>query len=274
MTTNAGFYTDWNLYANPFSAMPLEADRIGSDLLIGRDQQLKSILFRLKSASAAVCLDGPVGVGKTSLANVAAFRAESDYVHNNDPLFLPCKRAFQIKKDESPDKFQFRILTEIAQTLIEKAPIYRTAGRMDGKYGIEQWLNSPTFTSVNAQIAGIGFGKSTQLNEGAGFSESGFSRLITNWLEQIFPANQQGGVICVLDNLELLETSSTARKTIEHLRDTLFNIRGIRWVLCGANGIINSVVSSQRLVGHIGEPIAIPPLGKVCTTSAAAQVDT
>lgn len=131
---------------------------------------------------------------------------------------------------------------------------------MDGAASLSTWLNQPLLTQLEAQIAGFGIGGGSQTNDTQGFLASGFVKKVTQWLEDIFPDDQTGGVICVIDNLELLETSSVARKTIESLRDTLFTIKGIRWILCGAHGIIHSVVASQRLVGHLGQPLSIPPL--------------
>lgn len=48
----------------------------------------------------------------------------------------------------------------------------------------------------------------------------------------------------MLDNLELLQVAETTRRILEQLRDELFTTPGVRFVLCGANGMINSVVSS------------------------------
>ena len=49
-------------------------------------------------------------------------------------------------------------------------------------------------------------------------------------------------------------------QTIETLRDTLFTVCGIRWILCGAHGIIHSVVESPRLVGYLGQPVPVKRL--------------
>jgi len=122
------------------------------------------------------------------------------------------------------------------------------------------WLNSPVLRQIEGQIAGFGLGGGGQTNDAMGYVESGFIKQVTQWLESIFPDRATGGVVCVIDNLELLETSEMARRTIEALRDTLFTICGIRWVLCGAHGIIHSVVASPRLVGYLGEPVSIKRL--------------
>lgn len=255
-------FNQWNFTDNPFSAMPLGADSTGNRLFIGRDDELRKIAIRLASSSSAICLDGLVGVGKTSLANIAAFRAQQAYLadRNSKPLIVPCRRSFQVSESESPDDFRLRVLTEVAQTLLDKATPYRLKSDMEGSAGLNAWLNSPLLNQWSLGVPVFSAGGGTQANESSGFTSSGFVRTVIGWLENIFPEDRSGGVVCVLDNLELLETSTAARKKIEALRDTLFTIRGLRWILCGAHGILQGVVASQRLVGHLQEPVHVPPL--------------
>ncbi len=66
-------------------------------------------------------------------------------------------------------------------------------------------------------------------------------------------------MICVIDNLELLETVKGARDALEQLRDRLFNLPGTRWVLCGSRGIV-SRVRTERLSGIFDAPIRVGPL--------------
>lgn len=258
----SSIYNSWNFTDNPFSAMPLLADSLGDQLFIGRDEELRRVGLRLTSSASAVCLDGMVGVGKTSLANIAAFRALRSYRANSrtSPLIIPCRRPFQVSPTETPDDFRMRVLTEVAQTLLERSSEFRLGLNMEGSVGLNAWLNSPLLRQWSLGVPIFSAGGGAQSNESAGFTSSGFSRTVISWLEAIFPDNQNGGVVCVLDNLELLETSAIARKKIEALRDTLFTVKGLRWVLCGAHGILQGVVASQRLVGHMQEPVYVPPL--------------
>lgn len=256
------FYHRWGFLDNPFAPVPLKGNELGNKVLIGRNSELSSVLFRLTAGGPAVCLDGPVGVGKTSLANVAAFRAEKNFIDKkpNSPLILPCRVSFQVSKDESPESLRLKVLMEVAQTLLEKKAAFRERGNLEHSSGLNAWLNHPDSTQIEIQIAGFGAGASTQLNESQGFIDNGFIRLVTEWLATVFPDQATGGVVCVIDNLELLETSAIARRTIESLRDTLFTTNGIRWILCGAHGIIHSIVESPRLEGYLGEPVQVKRL--------------
>lgn len=63
--------------------------------------------------------------------------------------------------------------------------------------------------------------------------------------------------MCIIDNLELLRTSVAARDAVETFRDPLFSLPGIRWVMCGARGIVHGVASSPRLNGYLHRPVEI-----------------
>jgi hypothetical protein len=91
---------------------------------------------------------------------------------------------------------------------------------------------------------------------------------VRQWLSDVFPNPEFGAVICVIDNLELLQTSEAAVALLEQLRDLLFTVPGIRCVLCGAAGITWSLAASMRLEGVLHNPQEIGGL----TRALAAQI--
>jgi hypothetical protein len=197
----ANFYHAWNFQENPFSPLPLNADPIGNRLLIGREAELREVSIRLASSGGAVCLDGPVGVGKTSLANIAAYRAQCDYLADRatHALLIPCHHSFQVSNSDTPEEFRLRVLIEVAQTLLSKASEFRLGLDMPGRAGLDAWLNSPLLSQWNLGLPAFNLGGGRQTNESTGYAESGFARTVTTWLEQIFPTDRVGGVVCVLD---------------------------------------------------------------------------
>jgi DNA-binding MarR family transcriptional regulator len=110
----------------------------------------------------------------------------------------------------------------------------------------------------NLSVAGFGLGGTRTPNESTGFDAHGFFEVVDRLLRAAFTA--EGGIICVLDNLEILNTSQLARQRLEALRDDLFAKHGLKWVVCGARGIVRSVASSARLQGRLQEPIEVQPL--------------
>jgi hypothetical protein len=125
---------------------------------------------------------------------------------------------------------------------------------------LEIWLENPLMLNGSISIAGSGVGGGKSVNDASGFDHHGFFALVDRLLSTAF--RDDGGVICTLDNLEILDTSQVARQRLEALRDDLFNKRGLRWVVCGARGIVRSVADSGRLQGRLQEPLEISPLPK------------
>lgn len=253
-------YKDWGFYESPFNTSALQSNENGMSLLVGRDLEIQQILRRLFNPPASVTIEGLNGIGKTSLVNVSLFKAYQNFFNKEtNTLFIPCGRTFQITAETSVDEFVSNLYLEVAQTLIRRSEELKNLGfnLPSNSNSIDKWLNSTHTTTWQATLGTVGLGKNTETNTGDGFRESGFKAQIDNWLKEIFPNEENGAVICIIDNLELLETSEQAKKQLERLRDEIFNLSGIRWVLCGSLGIVKSVASTPRLEGYLHKPIEI-----------------
>ncbi|HTY72394.1 MAG TPA: hypothetical protein VMI11_08215, partial [Actinomycetes bacterium] len=62
-----GIWSDFGFRENPYSQDTLAADEAGDALLVGRDSEVGEIQRRVGSGGAHPTLEGPVGIGKTSL---------------------------------------------------------------------------------------------------------------------------------------------------------------------------------------------------------------
>ena len=204
-------------------------------------------------------VEGANGVGKTSLINVAAFKCYQNFLtKGTGSLLIPCRRAFQLRPEQDVNQFVNDVLLEVAQTLISGSnDLLAHKGALPNVDAINEWLNAPQLDRWQGGVGSVGLAKTSEANTSAGFEISGFRKEILSWLEHMFPDGQGGGVLCIIDNMELLQTSSSARFLVEQLRDSLLLVPGLRWVLCGANGIINSVASSPRLDGILHSPIEL-----------------
>ena len=265
-------YAACGLSENPFGVHALRPDERGVRLLVGRDTELELVAQKLHKHGKITCLDGHVGVGKTSLVNVAAFLCYKAFLAGETTqLLLPVNDAFQMGKDEDANAFCAVVFRRVAQTLLKHREDLQALGQMPGAAGrLDAWLNSPIVEHLNGAlgiggtigISGVvsasgtvGGSSNNQINTSAGFTEQGFEQLVKQWLNQIFAVEGNGGVVCVIDNLELLESGVQARRTLEALRDRLFNVNGLRWVFCGANGVIHSLAASHRLGSFLNTPI-------------------
>lgn len=251
-------YENWGFTGSPFQTTSLPASKFGESLLVGRNPEIASLIRKISSAPKLATLEGLNGVGKTSVVNVACYRLYQDHIQNgNGPLFIPCRKIFQLNPNQSTQDFIDAVLMEVAQTLIDKG-IELKERNIDIKTAkMDRWLNSPQIETYQGGIWVLQAGKSSETNTSSGFERSGFRKSVMLMLEQIFPSPEEGGIICTIDNLELLQSSDAARAMLEQLRDELFNIPGLRWVLCGALGIVYGVVASPRLEGYLHKPIEI-----------------
>ena len=251
----------------------LRPDERGKRLMVGRDSEIELVAQRLHKHGKITCLDGHVGVGKTSLVNVAAFRCFEAYLAGETPqLLIPSTTSYQLKKDGNVDDFCTEVLQGVAQTLFSFADHlqhYELSNKVNLPH-INSWLNSPIVAHINSKggigatlgVSGVASfsakaetGTTAQINQSAGFMQSGFDAMIKQWLNEIFSEQGNGGVVCIIDNIELLETGPIARRTLEALRDKLFTINGLRWVFCGANGVIHSLAASPRLTAFLSTPV-------------------
>lgn len=264
-------YASIGLTENPFAPHALRPDELGKRLLVGRDDEVSLVATRLHKNGKITCLDGHVGVGKTSLVNVAAYECFKAYLDGDtNQLLIPSVVSFQLKSNGNIDQFCTEVFQGVAQTLVhyhEYIRDYDTKGISLPQ--VSAWLNSPIVEHLNksensgfrfsAGIASVsgngGESSSQQVNQSVGFLQSGFDVLIKTLLNEIFTVQGNGGVVCVIDNVELLENGEDARKMLEALRDKLFNVNGLRWVFCGANGVIHSLAASPRLTAFLNTPV-------------------
>jgi hypothetical protein len=182
---------------------------------------------------------------------------ESEAAGKRSLLLLP--DPLQIGGDEKSDDLKRRLYGRICSYFIENEANLRR--RLDLQFNLNplrQWLENPIFNQANVSVAGFGAGGGQAPNAARGFDQHGFFNIVDNLLGRAF--SDGGGMICVLDNLEILNTSRAARMLLEQMRDDVLARHGLKWVVCGARGIVKSVASSARLQGRLQEPIEVAPL--------------
>lgn len=259
--------TLWNTLGysqNPYSVDPLPPSQEGADLLVGRETELRRLGTQLSSTDTHPTIEGENGVGKTSLAFVAAYRAVAAYGSGaSNQLLLPVDEALQIGGDT--ERFEREALCAILAAYIKHADMLDEHGfYLPPLEDISTWLQSPIVRGGGGGVSVVGIGanfnQSQSVNSGRGFADSGLRMQVKEWLQQTFPDRSKGAFVAVIDNLELLQTSTEARRVLESIRDSVLALPGVRWVLCGAKGIMRSAASSQRLSGRIALPIELPPV--------------
>lgn len=252
---------------NPYSTAPVPPSDEGLRLLVGREAELDRLRMTITSSANHTTIEGANGVGKTSLVGIAGFTLFRSFLQQPsiNPLYIPAQTTFQLQPETTAEMFSERFMLSLARELIvNRSLLEEHRGSSAELYDLERWLNQPIITGGGGGVNILGSGFSANVahaaNTGQGFARGGVDALLRPLMEKIFPNSASGGVICVLDNLELLDTSARARATLEALRDGVFAFPGVKWVLCGARGIIRSVVSTPRLQGKLTRPMDLAPL--------------
>lgn len=259
-------WSDFGFRESPYATSPIAGTQDGEYLLVGRDEPLQDLEDALSSSSLHPTIEGDNGVGKTSLVAVAGYRLKSKFVANKtNEALIPLGAPFQLTATDLLPDFSARVYYRIASAFIENHSILRARGlQVPDVSAVQRWLESPIISSHGGGINIVGSGaektRTDEANTSEGFTEAGFQNIVGRWLKETFPTRQQGGFIAVIDNLELLESSQAARALLGAMRDTVLNLDGVRWVLCGARGIVRSGASSQRLEGRLARPMELAPI--------------
>ena len=235
-----------------------------------RDDDILSVMHKLHRNARITCIDGHYGSGKTSLVNVAIFKCLRAFnAKDTKQILIPCKVAFQLKDDLDVDEFTKNVLQHVVLAIKEHESILKPICDITGFDTLSKVLSEPILaaqagdlsSAVTLGVPGVASfttggrgGVSESVNNTVGYNNVGFELAVKHLLERIF-TSVGGGIVCVIDNIELLETASKARKTLELLRDRLLTTKGLRWVFCGANGVIHSLAASPRLSAFLNTPV-------------------
>ncbi|SFP61432.1 hypothetical protein SAMN05660464_3692 [Geodermatophilus dictyosporus] len=258
MSNPFSIWPQFGFAENPYSNLNLPGDTVGDRLLVGRDQEVGQLQRRIGSMGTHPTVEGPAGVGKSSLIGVACYRMLRECVRAKaGTLFLPVP---SMQATSSIAEFETQAFFGIAQAMIANVDAFRVAGlTVPDVARLNNWLNDPTFRQAQGSALGFGAGGGAAPNTSEGFASSGFPQAVRAELDRCLPGPGAGAMVCLVDNLELLQTTSEARTTLEALRDRVFNLSGTRWVLCGSRGIV-SRARSERLSGIFEAPLRVGPL--------------
>lgn len=244
--------SEFGFKKNPYDTMALSSSEEGSQLLVGRDDEVNFLTQQLTSSSMIPLLYGENGVGKSSIANVVAYRLSQKYNQGDKRFFFLKMRSIQGTQLSDLKEFERSIYQEIIYLLLENK-----------KFLKERGIKSREIFKVDIltrQMGNIGGGISAITVEYAPnpSAENYLPSIARKWLEKCFSGHYSGGIICVIDNLENSGTSNKVKSIVESLRDTLFTMPGLLWILCGTPTAVDGVRTSRLLQGYLAEKQIYP----------------
>ncbi len=248
--------SEFGFTKNPYDTMALPASVEGDALLVGRDEEVNFLIQQLTSSSLIPLLYGENGVGKSSIANVAAFRLSQKHSQGNTRYFSLKMKSIQGNQLADLAGFERSIYQEILFLLLDNR-----------KFLERRNIKKREIIKVNKLIRQLG-----NIGGGGGvglvslnidyvpnpFAENSLPSIARSWLEKCFSGCYSGGIICVIDNLENNGTSSQVKKSVESLRDTLFTMPGLLWVFCGTPIAVEGMRTSRLLQGYLAEKRIYP----------------
>jgi hypothetical protein len=247
---NANWWQEFGYSASPYLTEALSSE-MGDKLLVGRDVEVDALIAQLASGLRVPLLIGANGVGKTSIANVAAYRMGPGKAGGGARYFVI--KPLQIRHPFSLEQFEQNLYLEIARALVAESDFLTRKGvkRADID-SLRDALFRPSFKEtgfgVSTAIIGISANQSTTPT---GSLETVLQLNVLEWLHQCFSGPDGGGVICIIDSLELGGTSTEVRRVLETLRDPFFGAPGLLWVLCGTPAAVEGALSSSVLDGWL-----------------------
>jgi hypothetical protein len=267
-------YSEWGFSDNPFKTSALEANATGSHLLVGREEQVDLIVSRLDYPDKIVVIDGRQGIGKTSLVNIASFR--KSIASSGGRRFLPAMSIIQLDAHESMSKFSSRVLRIVGATVL---------GFVEQNPNLKDQFGSD-FPRLKSILQGTGPSANYSLNLGpltvqssqstgtsAEFTDAEYEQVLRGVLQSGWRTEDSGGVVCLLDNLELADTSENARRLLDQLRDSLFAFPRLRWIVSGSLGVVNGLRMSNRFSGKLHETIEVGPISGTPERILNSRVD-
>jgi len=244
--------SEFGFKKNPYDTMALSSSEEGSQLLVGRDNEVGFLTQQLTSSSMIPLLYGENGVGKSSIANVVAYRLSQEYNQGDRRYFFLKLRSIQGTQLSDLKEFERRVYQDIIYLLLNNKKFLNKRG-----------INKREITKVDIltrQMGNIGGGLGPITVEYAPnpSAENYLPNIARNWLEKCFSGCYSGGIICVIDNLENSGTPNKVKSIVESLRDTLFTMPGLLWILCGTPTAVDGVRTSRLLQGYIAEKQVYP----------------
>lgn len=218
MVAQKSFYNYWGFSEDPFSYRPLGGDEVGQNLLVGRDKEKRAIKMRLRKTDKVCTVEGDIGIGKTSLVNVSIFECYEEWKDNKEelPLLIPCINEFQLKEDLEIDVLRKEILINLAKTIIKYKEVLKSQEAYFAKE-IEELFEYKQKAGVSGGLTICGFGVNGGVDKNINTSKVFENELLFNMIEEILIRTfnrLDGGIVCLIDNIELVNTNKKARELI------------------------------------------------------------
>lgn len=261
------WWAERGFWGNPYDTRPLGNDRNAGELLVGREKIQSDLRAHLQASTAHATLAGPYGGGKTSVVRCLINEmSRNSQLFSSGQLFLPVAAPISPNKQEDPRRFAERCLLELGTALVSGAQAIEAAGGQVGRrlHALGDFVGKPILVSgsMGANVFGTGAtgAKAIAPNTGFGFQVSGLEQLVREALKEAFPADELGAVVACIDDVELCGESEQVLQFLSDIREPLLTLPGVKWIILGADEVLEGVGDHPRLAGVVSGLRGLPLL--------------
>lgn len=253
MTTPQLPRTDWERLGfreDPFYVRPLPVAELSSDLFVGREsdrQRLHSFLSNYISGKTMV--QGPAGVGKTSLVNVVQYELLTGEARF--PLF----EIVETPENATRESFLLQVISAVVSSLryaFDHADLEGDEEFRAAQDAVTQTLRTGAAMGLSGGLAGGLIGASLSQTTTGSTPLAPTVVTLTNLLRGLVTVAQRRGfmgMIVPVNNLDVLPVEA-AVQFLNTIRDVCAEIEGVHWVFIGGPHLFDILESQARRVSE------------------------
>jgi hypothetical protein len=236
-------WDEYGYHRNPFEPRALSATGEDAHLFVGREKEVETLsTWYVSSHSGGVIVEGPIGVGKTTLVNMAQHKA-----HVHDAGILPCLKTVETQDGMTPQAFLLEVLAHVLYNLQRMDPGVES---MDEFQTLEQAVERGVLTSkgwqAHASLAGSGGGGGRQTVKTPTQPDQLTMMAVHRYLERVLQLARDRGfnrILVSINNLDIVDLDRF-KGLLQAVRDSSLALDGYLWTFIGPVG----------LRGELGEP--------------------
>lgn len=255
-------WDEYGYHRNPFEPRALSATGEDAHLFVGREGEVEELsTWYVSNRSGGVVVEGPIGVGKTTLVNMAQHRA-----HVHDKRILPCLKTVETQDGMTPQAFLLEVLAHVLYSLdrmdpaVASLPEFRELSR-----AVERGVLTSSGWQAHTTVAGFGGGGGRQTAMSPTAPDGLTMMAVHRYLERMVALAQARGftrVIVAINNLDIVDLARF-KGLLQAVRDSSLALDGYLWTFIGPVGLRGEIgeAASQRVSELIrGRPLELGPL--------------
>lgn len=275
-------WDDLGYTRNIYFREPLPIDKLGRDLLAGRDLEIEDFLNACTNDNKFLkVVSGDVGIGKTSFVNACQFLCYSENYLNGSAKpkakLLPSFKKIELSNHDSINSFSIKAIISLTTNINSH---FLNEGKnipSSIQEYIDYWTKIKLKTSsgglsIGASLLGSGGHVDRQTNTFAANEMHDPLSAFENLLRLILGLTDISGIFMLIDNIDTVDSKNVIR-ILDEIRDSYFTLDDIYWILIGQKGLGEMISGrSRRLGGYLtGAEISLSKISSIMFLNAIQE---